>query len=93
MADPIITSGIFFGWTETELETELARIKAEIKLHGPDAITSYSTGGKSFAKVRAMSLTAYMSHLAEALQKLNPTDYGYRKSRTIAAHSGITEDV
>ena len=88
----IITSGLFFGWDETELETELARIKALIKINGPDFVSSYSTGGKSFNKSREMTLAQYMSHLAAALQQLDPTTYGYRKSRTIADFHGITQD-
>ena len=81
---------IFFGWNLAELETLLAKFKAQIVAEGPDYVTSASGNGRAASSGQRMTLKEWMYHLREALQELNPEIYGsrIRVARATAAWGG-----
>jgi hypothetical protein len=66
-------------YTQKELETELAKWKAE----QAKALTSHSTDGVSVQRVTPEVIADHLRAITAALRKLDPDTYGARKSSCI----------
>lgn len=71
-----VQSGPYFGFTASELETELERYKAAVRkaTHGPGAIQSASVNGRSFSygNAQGWSLDEWQAEIQDALAQVDP---------------------
>lgn len=71
-----VQTGPYFGFTASELETELERYKAAVRkaTHGPGAIQSASVNGRSFSygNAQGWSLDEWQAEIQDALAQVDP---------------------
>lgn len=72
-----VQAGPYFGFTLAEMQTELARYKAEVKAatHGPRHVVGASVNGKSFSygPQGAWSLAQWQAEIQDALSQVDDT--------------------